>query len=573
MSAADERQLTTGKGWNVRPSFAPDGSRVAFSMLDDEDRYRIAVVPAAGGDAAIVSPDSLSLLVIGWAPDKQGFFAMGLPDERVRLIGPDGAVRETYKQPGLSGIVATALDAPRFLMLRFRGDNYDMGIYEAETDSFRFVSRTEEWEVDGCMGPDAGSVTAVVRDAPTASDSRVAVYRGETERPEYLAIEPARIYTPSWSSSGRFLAYASDLNGDKDLWVYDRVAERTLQITAGTEDDLFPTWSPDDRELAFARRSANANIHVVDARTMEVTRLTSGDRQDRFPVVSPDGTHVAFVHMLPRSEGERAGEADLCIVPVGGGEVRRLRIDGLSTMGQDAAFSWSPDGTQIAFAAAEGSGESDLYRVALTDGVPVRVTLSAGSELAPVWSPDGRTLSYTRVAGGQTHVWVVPANGGLSRQISFADALCQYGIWSEDGARLCYSATYQSGLSELRVSSASSPDQGTVIYAEADPAYPAAWTAEGDGVLVWKRGEDRYTVWFVPVSGGPSFEIGRPMGTSGAARHVIKFTEFGERYRDRIYPAGLAAYADGDHVSEIFVVRVADLLKREFGKPASRETS
>ena len=38
-------------------------------------------------------------------------------------------------------------------------------------------------------------------------------------------------------------------------------------------------------------------------------------------------------------------------------------------------------------------------------------------------------------------------------------------------------------------------------------------------------------------------------------------TPEGERYRDVIYPGGIRAYVDGDHTSDVYLLRVGELLR------------
>ncbi len=94
--------------------------------------------------------------------------------------------------------------------------------------------------------------------------------------------------------------------------------------------------------------------------------------------------------------------------------------------------SWSPDGNRIAFAGqsrgdAEREGtedetdRSDVYVVG-ADGEGLRRLTSTHDAGAPVWSPDGRAIVFSRRRGdafaGSASLWWAPAGGGTARQIT-----------------------------------------------------------------------------------------------------------------------------------------------------------
>jgi dipeptidyl aminopeptidase/acylaminoacyl peptidase len=72
-------------------------------------------------------------------------------------------------------------------------------------------------------------------------------------------------------------------------------------------------------------------------------------------------------------------------------------------------LSWSPDGTQIAFADAEGN-QVDVYAMN-SDGSAIRnLTQSAAQDFDPDWSPDGTKILFSRGALA-SDVYVMNADG------------------------------------------------------------------------------------------------------------------------------------------------------------------
>ncbi|KAB2959837.1 MAG: peptidase S41 [Thermoanaerobaculia bacterium] len=92
----------------------------------------------------------------------------------------------------------------------------------------------------------------------------------------------------------------------------------------------------------------------------------------------------------------------------------------------------------------------DLWRASATGGTAVRLTAHPGLELFGRFSPDGRWIAFTGQYDGDEQVYVVPAEGGEPRQLTFYPAHGPlsprwgydnqvYG-WTPDGLRILFRA-------------------------------------------------------------------------------------------------------------------------------------
>ena len=90
------------------------------------------------------------------------------------------------------------------------------------------------------------------------------------------------------------------------------------------------------------------------------------------PAISDN--HIAFIYA-----------EDLWIAQSDGSNPRRLTID----EGVESNPVFSPDGKLIAFS-AEYDGNTDVFTVPVTGGVPKRLTWHPGSDYARDFTPDGK---------------------------------------------------------------------------------------------------------------------------------------------------------------------------------------
>lgn len=125
-------------------------------------------------------------------------------------------------------------------------------------------------------------------------------------------------------------------------------------------------------------------------------------------------------------------------------ELQRLTVVPLTTMpGRVLSPTFSPDGSQVAFAWDGGSGGRgyDLYVKAIGSDSPLRLTHHPSAALSAAWAPDGRNIAILRAAGEEdSGIYLVPPTGGPERKLtSRAPVGSNTQIsWSPDGKRLAF---------------------------------------------------------------------------------------------------------------------------------------
>ncbi|MBI4161760.1 MAG: PD40 domain-containing protein, partial [Acidobacteria bacterium] len=119
----------------------------------------------------------------------------------------------------------------------------------------------------------------------------------------------------------------------------------------------------------------------------EARRLTTFPGAETEPHFSPDGTLVAF-------SGEYDGNVDVYVVPVGGGEPRRLTWHPIA----DTVRGWTNDGKGILFASGRVNVPRPwprLWTVSLEGGMPEPLPIPRAAN--GKFSPDGRRVVYQMI--------------------------------------------------------------------------------------------------------------------------------------------------------------------------------
>ena len=107
------------------------------------------------------------------------------------------------------------------------------------------------------------------------------------------------------------------------------------------------------------------------------------------PEISPDGRTIAYVRKSNDIMTDKA-RPTIWMIDVATGQQRPL----LAGSGSYFAPRWSPDGTRLAYVAAEG-GSPQLYVRWMANGESARITGLPDSPGAIAWSPDGRRIAYS----------------------------------------------------------------------------------------------------------------------------------------------------------------------------------
>jgi TolB protein len=159
-----------------------------------------------------------------------------------------------------------------------------------------------------------------------------------------------------------------------------------IRLTDDPANDMFPAWSPDGQQIAFASgRDGNWEIYVMDADGGGVQNLTNNPAEDFSPSWSPDGTRIAF-------GSDRDNNWEIYIMAVGGSGLSRMT----NNSAEDDRPTWSPDGARLAFASTRDDPDPahcgtncnyEIYVMNADGSDVVRLTNSPAVDWEPAWSP------------------------------------------------------------------------------------------------------------------------------------------------------------------------------------------
>jgi Tol biopolymer transport system component len=242
---------------------------------------------------------------------------------------------------------------------------------------------------------------------------------------------------PSVSPDGRTVVYNVLDGGDWDILLQRIEGGNVINLTADSDaDDGWAAFSPDGERIAFNSDRDGDGIYLMGAMGGAVTRVTE---EGHHPAWSADGREIYFDTESWFQARSRTGTSQLKAVNVDSGEIRVIYE------GDAVDPAVSPNGHRIAFwGLPKGTGQRDIWTIAVEGGEPVPVTSDAATDWSPVWSPDGRSLYFISDRGGTFNIWRVAIDettgeilGEMQPVTTGSDEIYDLSI-SADGRRILY---------------------------------------------------------------------------------------------------------------------------------------
>ncbi|MFC2169855.1 hypothetical protein ACFLRM_04750 [Acidobacteriota bacterium] len=263
-------------------------------------------------------------------------------------------------------------------------------------ESLHFIKSAGAWDAEGKRF----AFGAIIKGKPVLSIINVETSEKEKEIP-FSELE--EVLNPTWSPDNRFIAFTAQVGGFTDLFIYDLQSDELRRITNDPFAELQPAWSPDGKTIALVTDRFTTNLQtlsygkfqvaLLDLESNTFKKLTGFQAKSINPQWDADAKHLFFL-------SDWNGISNIYRITLETGKIDPVTnlytgVSGITEM--SPAFSIASDVDKLAFS----SYENDVYNIYTNENLDVldesiRYVSLRPDILPPREKPDGMLTGLLR---------------------------------------------------------------------------------------------------------------------------------------------------------------------------------
>ena len=503
-------QFTSSAGEQTQPTFSPDGSHIAFVQVAENGSSRQIYTKKIGSESLLpLMPGTDAQFSPAWSPTGRQIAYLSRSLNGLGLyiadIGADFTPRVPARkvfipqQPSHweQGALSWSPDAKSLIFPDHSGSQPNSSIFQLDLQTLEAHSITSPppgWEGDlnPSWSPD-GKKIAFTRASETAVRD---IYWLSTAdgKIHQLTYDHTNIDSLTWSADSASVIFSSNRAGKYALWKMGLGRSIPVRLQVGTEDAYQPAVGPIAGQLAYTQGSATwsiVRVEVPPGKGAAVqTTVLSSTQQDSAPSLSPDGRFFAMQSL-------RSGAQEIWVSSINGDSLRQLTFFAGPLTGSP---SWSHLGNHILFDSRPDT-HSHIFVVPASGGASRQLTFGNSNDIVPRWSHDDQTIYFRSNRGGRWQVWKMPASGGQAQPVTNADGIVPQE--SADGAYVYYTRGDEDGL--WRMNTAGGHE--TQVLQQPAAGYWGYWQLTPWGLSYLDHEQGAYSIKVLDIGTGRSTTV------------------------------------------------------------------
>ena len=265
-----------------------------------------------------------------------------------------------------------------------------------------------------------------------------------------VSVPPA---SAAWPGQNGRIAFARD-PGTKnlDLWSARSNGADEVQLTDAPSTEFEASQSPTSKRVVYSAFIDTSYEICRLTNSGDCLQLTDSEPWDRTPAFSSDGEKIVWVR-----------DGELYKMNADGSRKRRL----VDLAGTENAPVWSPEGNRIAFHRQLPSGQSEIFTIKPNGNDLRRITRNNVDDGSPDWHPTQDVLVWSREDPSTSDDWEIVkkslAPGSPVRFLTNSPQGEGNPSYSPNGEKIAYDRFSPSDSFDVYVMNANGSDEHAVV--------------------------------------------------------------------------------------------------------------